>query len=172
MSQIEDISLPGLVSQTNKLPYQYADGNGIDYEPFRTFLSISEADRWFRAWTGNPNADASCFRLFGQDGSGGYVGFWTIRKNADILSQPIVFLGSEGEIAVLARNFYDYLWLLAAGLGPCEAVSFSGEHRMAQPELESFAIKNAPPARTAVQVLETAKHEFPGFGDYIESQCR
>lgn len=83
-----------------------------------------------------------------------------------------MFLGSEGEIAVVSRNFYDYLWLLAAGLGPCEAASNPDVPRVAQPELESFALMNAPPARTAVQVLLEAKAEFPTFEKHILSQCR
>ena len=59
---------------------------------------------------------------FGQDGSGGYVAFWLIRLGEDLLRQPIVYFGSEGEIGVVAANFSDYLWLLAGGIGPVEAI--------------------------------------------------
>lgn len=172
MPLVEKTSLPILVSRVNRLPYEYADGKGIEYEPFDAFLSESETAAWFQAWTGNPDADSSCLRVFGQDASGGYAAFWKVRENADLLEQPIVFLGSEGEIAVVSRNFYDYLWLLAAGLGPCEAASIPDAPRVAQPELESFALMNAPPARTAVQVLLDAKAEFPTFEKHILSQCR
>lgn len=165
-------SLPELLNQANQLPYKYADGDGIDFEPYDAFLSADETAHWFTAWTGNPNADASKFRVFGQDGTGGYVAFWTVRNVPDLLDQPIVFLGSEGETAVLARTFYDYLWLLAAGLGPCEATSVPDAPRVAQPELESFALRNAAPSRTAAQVLEDAKSEFPCFAQDIEVQCR
>ena len=67
MSVSEKISLPELVSQVNQLPYEYADGDGIEFEPYDTFLSADETADWFKAWTGNPNADASKFRVFGQD---------------------------------------------------------------------------------------------------------
>lgn len=170
MSLSEINPLPSLVLQVNQLTYKYADGDGIDFEPFEAFLSVSETARWFQAWTGNRNADSSCFRVFGQDGSGGYVAFWTVRENADLLQQPIVFLGSEGETAVLAPNFYDYLWLLAAGLGPCEAALFPDAPRVAQPELVEFAMTNAAPAKVATRVLLDAKGEFPGFAQFIESQ--
>jgi hypothetical protein len=120
----EEISLPNLVSQANCLPYEYADGSGIEFEPFDEFLSASETEHWFRAWTGNPTADSSNFLIFGQDATGGYAAFWTVRHDVDLLQQPVVFLWSEGKTAVLATNFYNYLWLLAAGLGPCEALLF------------------------------------------------
>src|SRR5471032_1241193 len=172
MSLSEKNSLPELVQQANQLPYDYADGDGIDFEPYDAFLSANETGHWFIAWTGNPNADASYFRVFGQDGSGGYAAFWTVRNTPDLLAQPIVFLGSEGETAILACNFYDYLWLLAAGMGPCEATLSPDAARVAQPELGAFALKNSAPARTATQVLRDARAEFPSFVQDIEAQCR
>jgi hypothetical protein len=168
----EKYLLPALVSQASQLPYEYADGEGIDFEPYDAFLAVEETTQWFQAWTGNSNADASKFRVFGQDGSGGYAAFWTVRDVPDLLAQPIVFLGSEGETAILARNFYEYLWLLAAGLGPGEATSTPDALRVAQPELASFAHRNAGPIRTPAQVLQDAGTEFPSFVQDIEAQCR
>ena len=164
--------LPDLVNQANQLRYEYADGDGIEFEPYEAFLSADETAHWFKAWTGDPNADASKFRVFGQDGSGGYAAFWTVRDTPDMLAQPIVFMGAEGETAILARNFYDYLWLLASGLGACEATSFPTAARVAQPELKSFAMRNSAPSRTAAQVLQDAQEEFPNFVQNIEAQCR
>lgn len=172
MSFSEIDILPTLVAKASQLTYDFADGEGIDFEPFEEFLSAKETASWFQAWTGNPSADASKFRVFGQDGSGGYAAFWTVRDSSDLLAQPIVFMGSEGETAVLARNFYDYLWLLAAGLGPYEAASCPEIAYVAQPELASFALKNAAPARTAAQVLQDARTEFPSFVLDIDAQCR
>jgi hypothetical protein len=166
------LSLPDLVRQANRLPYEYGDGDGIDYEPFDTFLSPVEMQRWFRAWTGNEHAESSCFRVFGQDGTGGYAAFWLIRDDPDVMSQPIVFLGSEGEIGIVARNFKDYLWLLAAGLGPYEAACSPNEEHIAQPALARFAELNAGPFKKADQVLAEAQAEFPDFEQFIESQCR
>jgi len=168
----EDISLPELLRQVNQLRYDYADGDGIDFEPYDAFLSADETSHWFKAWTGNPNADASKFRVFGQDGTGGYAAFWTVRNTSDLLAQPIVFMGSEGETAVLARNFNEYLWLLAEGLGPCEATLFPDAPRVSQPELERFALENSVPTRKAIQVLHDARAEFPGFARDIEAQYR
>lgn len=172
MSLSDNTSLPELLRQVNQLPYDYADGAGIDFEPYDAFLSADKAAHWFKAWTGNPKADASKFRVFGQDGTGGYAAFWTVRNTSDLLAQPIVFMSSEGEVAVLARNFYDYLWLLADGVGPCEATLFPDAPRVSQPELEGFALKNSPPARKTAQVLQDAQAEFPSFAQDVEAQCR
>jgi hypothetical protein len=68
-----------------------------------------ETASWFRAWTGNPEADASRFRFFGKDGTGGHASFWRVQPDADLLRQPIVFLGSEGQTAVVACDFHAYL---------------------------------------------------------------
>jgi hypothetical protein len=53
------------------------------------------------------------FRVFGQNGAGGYAAFWLVRHDEDLADQPIVFLGSEGETAVVARDLPDVLRLLA-----------------------------------------------------------
>jgi|GEM_PF-2495263 len=163
---------PPLLRQTNQLPYSYAEGDGIDYEPLDAFMSVEETAEWFHAWTGNPNADASKLKVFGQDGSGGYAALWLVRDTDELLKQPIVFLGSEGEITVVARDFYDYLWLLATGIGPCEATLLSEMPRMTQPELELHARRNAGAFRSVADVLRDAKTDFPGFEKFVESQCR
>jgi hypothetical protein len=168
----DETRFPDLLAQVNRLEYDYADGDGIEFEAYDEFLPTDETERWFRAWTGNSTADASCFRVFGQDATGGYVAFWTVRSDADLLEQPVVFMGSEGQTAVVARHFRDYLWLLAAGLGPCEAACFPEEPRIAQPQLAEFASKHAAPSRTASEVTEDANNEFPTFHQFIESQCR
>lgn len=168
----DETLLPQLIARANRLVYHYAEGSGIDFEPFHQFLSAEKTERWFQAWTGNPAADGSQFRVFGQDGSGGYAALWTVRPDTDLLEQPVVFMGSEGETAVVARSFHDYLWLLAAGLGPCEAASVPEEPRIAQPQLAQFATMNAAPGKSAHEVMEDAKREFPNFPEFIEAQCR
>ncbi|MDJ0345135.1 hypothetical protein QMK19_31840 [Streptomyces sp. H10-C2] len=58
------------------------------------------------------------FRVFGQDGTGGYAAFWLVRPGRSLVEQPVVFLGSEGDVGVVARDLAGYLWLLAEGFGP------------------------------------------------------
>jgi hypothetical protein len=47
---------------------------------------------------------------------------WIREPEALVDAQPIVFLGSEGEIEVIARNLGDYLWLLGSGVGSLEPI--------------------------------------------------
>ena len=142
----------------------------------RSSLSQAETRESIRAWTGNDDLDGIEFLIFGEDGTGGYAAFWNVRPGAPILEQPIVFLGSEGEVGVIARNFGEYLWLLADGVGPCEAV----EEPERPPALAStaqefrqFAEAHAgTERRTAAEVLDAARREYPDFENHILKMCR
>jgi hypothetical protein len=37
------------------VPFEYDDGNGVDFEPFTAFLSAEETTDWLRAGTGTRN---------------------------------------------------------------------------------------------------------------------
>ena len=146
--------------------------NDIDYEPFNDFCSSIEATDWIRSWTGNNFIDADDFLIFGQDGAGGYAAIWLKRKSDDLLQQPIVFFGSEGQLGVVAQSFYDYVWLFAGGIGPYEAVEDTCKVSSAISKFESFAKhlspknKNAPPI-----IIKKAQEEFPNFVSQIEALC-
>lgn len=46
-------------------------------------------------------------RVFGQDGTGGYAALWLTRPGLALAEQPVVFLRSVKESAVIARNLGD-----------------------------------------------------------------
>jgi hypothetical protein len=171
-----DRALPPELAALNAIEFDYDDGDGIDYEPFDQFMSAEENANWFPAWTGNPEVTASEFRVFGQDGTGGYAALWLVNPDASLLEQPVVFLGSEGETGVVARDFADYLWLVAGGYGPMEAVEYAPTDdgsRRDEPEARALAEKLAGTARKSpAAVLTRAQDEFPGFSSWIESMCR
>lgn len=151
------------------------DGDGIDFEAFPAFLSAADTTDWFQAWTGNIALDGDDFRVFGQDGTGGYAAFWLVRPGRPVTEQPVVFLGSEGETGVVARDLGDFLWLLADGFGPWEAATSYEPDREARshPELAAIAEGFAPHARrSAAAVIELAAQEFPDFDDTIMKLCR
>ena len=153
----------------------YEGGDGIDLEPFEAFLSAEETTDWFRAWTGNGELDGDAFRVFGQDGTGGYAAFWLIRPGRPLADQPVVFLGSEGETGVVARDLGDFLWLLADGLGPWEAATSHEPDRIPRPDprLTAVAERFAPDRRRpAAAVIELATEEFPDFDDTVMALCR
>lgn len=157
------------------MPFDYNDGEGIDFEPFPAFLTGENTTDWLRAWTGNPELNGDAFRVFGQDGTGGYAALWLIRPGQPLVDQPIVFLGSEGETGVVSRSLGDFLWLLAGGYGPCEAaISYEpGGVREPNEAFATIAKQFAPDhEQSATDVIEQARQEFPGFDDIIMDLCR
>lgn len=165
-----DRSFPLSLAELNKLEYDYEEG--IDFEPYSEFLDAGETDAWFRAWTGNESADGSSFRIFGQDGTGGYAGFWIANSDRSLLDQPVVFLGSEGEAGVVASNFDGYLWLLAQGVGPYEAVAYPDPETGSNEQFLAFAERHSATGRTEVKkILEQAKIHHPTFTSWLDSLC-
>ncbi|WP_425541231.1 hypothetical protein [Streptomyces rimosus] len=111
-------------------------------------LPAEETADWFQAWTGNSEMQGDNFRVFGQDGTGGYAAFWLVRPDRALAEQPVVFLGSEGETGVVARDLGAFLWLLADGCGPMEAATSYKPDWVPQPDraLEAVAEQFAPTA--------------------------
>jgi len=160
-----------VLAALHQLEFSYDDG--IDFEPFEEFFPAEENTVWIQAWTGNEGLDGAEFRIFGQDGTGGYAAFWLVREGRPIEDQPIVFFGSEGEVGVVASNLADYLWLLADGLGPLEAVEYGAESAKANPEFARFAQEHAAAAkRPAAELLARARAEFPSFAEDFLGQCQ
>lgn len=168
-----DRTFPEPLQALNRLDYDYAEGEGIDFEAYEQFQPAEDNADWFPLWTGNKDLDGSEYRVFGQDGTGGYAAFWMIRPGKEVLEQPIVFFGSEGEVGVVARDFTDYVWLLAGGVGPMEAVEGRTSGRQATTHLAAFAERHAPRQRKSVdEVLARAKAEFPKFEASIRALCK
>ncbi|WP_065204343.1 SMI1/KNR4 family protein [Shewanella woodyi] len=168
-----DRSFPEILKKLHEIEIDYADGEGIDFEPFDEFYSEEETSDWIKAWTGNDTLDGNEYLIYGQDGTGGYVAFWCVRKNADLLEQPIVFFGSEGEVGVVAQSFGDYVWLFANGIGPYEAVAYPDLERPKSQDFIRFATEYAPSSKsTASQIVEKAKAEFPDFEGIIDRLCQ
>lgn len=168
-----DREFPELLKLLHCIEIDYVDGDGIDYEPFDNFHSENDTSEWIKAWTGNNDLDGKEFLIFGQDGTGGYVAFWCVRETTDLLLQPIVFFGSEGELGIVAQSFYDYLWLFANGLGPYEAIEYPENQRPQNPLFLEFAEKYALSHKASINdILIKANNEFPDFKASIEGLCR
>ncbi|MEU9024082.1 SMI1/KNR4 family protein [Actinomadura sp. NPDC048394] len=149
------------------------EASGCDFEPFERFEEPGRTAWWFRLWTGNPEVDGAEFRFFGKTGAGDYAGFWLVRPGAPIEAQPVVYIGSEGECGVLARDLGDLLWLFAAGLGPAEA--FDDPASAAEPNgaFRAIAERHAPGRdRSPAEIVGDAQAEFPHFPDHIDAMCR
>ncbi len=138
MTADDNRQFPDALAAAMAVPFDYDRGDGVDFEPFPAFLSAEDTTGWLRAWTGNGELDGDIFRVFGQDGSGGYAAFWMVRPDRPLADQPVVFLGSEGETGVVARDLGDFLWVLAGGFGPREAANDYQSEWVARPH-EAFA---------------------------------
>ena len=167
------MNFPRLIAELHEREFDYADGEGMDFEPFQSFLPLEEVQDWFKAWTGNKEADGSKFLVFGKDGSGGFAAIWLTNESAAVLDQPIVFMGFEGETGVVAKNFDDYLWLLASGHGPYEAVAYPDDSKAKSQIFAEFARANSGSTeRAPSELLAAANAAYPAFKNWVESQCR
>ncbi|MFF7850591.1 SMI1/KNR4 family protein [Streptomyces sp. NPDC007910] len=174
MTSDEDLRFPPALAAALAVRSPHTGGDGVDFEPFPAFLPAGETTEWIRAWTGNEQLTGEDFRVFGQDGTGGYAAFWLVRPDRALEGQPVVFLGSEGETGVVANDLGSFLWLLADGVGPWEATNPYGPVPASypHPELTAVAERYAPGLRApAADLIGRAAREFPGFDDVIAKLC-
>ncbi|MGP3734332.1 SMI1/KNR4 family protein [Streptomyces sp. GDS52] len=169
----DDRRLPPALADVARVEFDYADGDGIDFEPYDAFDTAGETTGWLRQWTGNPELDGGAYRLFGQDGTGGLAALWYGRPGRPLAEQPVVFMGSEGECGVVAGNLSDFLWVLADGIGPLESVLYDEHEALPNLQLTELAERHATtPRRPARDILTEARTEFPTFTDAIDALCR
>jgi hypothetical protein len=90
-----------------------SDVDFFDFEPYDDFQTREETDDTiFNGYEYEGHeAIIDQFLVFGQDGTGGGYAIWLKEKGADLLDQPIVQFGSEGENVGIAGNFYEFIWL-------------------------------------------------------------
>lgn len=180
MVKISDgLALPTALAEVAEVGFEWEwdeetdEASGCDFEPYERFEAPERTAWWFRLWTGNPEVDGGEFRFFGTTGAGDYAGFWLVRPDAPITDQPVVYIGSEGECGVIARDLGDLLWLYAAGLGPGEA--FGGPDSGAEPNeaFRAIAERHAPGRDSAPgRIVAAALAEFPHFPDLVRAMCR
>jgi hypothetical protein len=174
----QDLALPAALAEMAEIGFNNKSENeneacSCDFELYEEFETLEETSDWFRMWTGNDEVDGRQFRFFGSTGGGDYVGFWLVRPNVAVTEQPVVYIGSEGELGVAARNLGDLLVLFANGSGPAEA--FDDPQRETQ-QNEAFRViaKRYAEGRTlsTVEIVRIAQEEFPTFSDSIRALCR
>lgn len=168
-----DRRLPAALADLARTGVDYADGDGIDFEPYDAFDSAEETTDWLRQWTGNPELDGDAYRIFGQDGTGGLAALWHARPGRPLTEQPVIFLGSEGERAVVAGKLSDFLWMLADGCGPLEAVPDEDRELRPDAALTALAERHATTLRRPTRdIIAEARAEFPTFDEDIDELCR
>ncbi|GHB59101.1 hypothetical protein GCM10010347_31300 [Streptomyces cirratus] len=169
----DDRGFPPALAEVAATEFDHDEGNGIDFEPYAAFDSAEETTDWLRSWTGNPDLDGGAYRVFGQDGTGGLAALWCVRPGRPLVEQPVVFMGSEGACGVVAGGVSDFLWVLADGIGPMEAVEYDDLSGRADPVLASLAERYATtPRRPAREIVLGARADFPAYVQDIEALCR
>jgi hypothetical protein len=169
----DDRRFPPALAELARIDFAYVDEESIDFEPYGAFASAEETTGELRLWTGNEEAVGDAFRIFGQDGSGGVAALWLARPGLPLREQPVVFMSSEGQCGVLAGNLSDFLWVMAEGVGPFEAVVFRSRSGRPNAELTELAERHAAtPRRSAEEIIEGAEAEFPSFAGSIQALCR
>jgi hypothetical protein len=176
MTPTDDRDFPAALAAALAVPFEDDEDSWVDFEPYPAFEAAEDTAWWFRLWTGNQEADGGRFRFFGKNGGGDYAGFWLVRPGRPIEEQPVVYLGSEGQTAVIARDLADLLWLLAGGYGPAEAVDPTpSDEWTPRPNqaVAAIAERFAPDRRRSPEaVIEAAAREFPDFEETIAELCR
>ncbi|WP_086731495.1 SMI1/KNR4 family protein [Streptomyces carpinensis] len=169
----DDRRFPPALADVARAEFDYDEGEGVDFEPYDAFDSAEETTHWLRQWTGNHELDGDAYRVFGQDGTGGLAAVWCARPGRPTAEQPVVFMGSEGECGVVAGNLSDFLWVLADGFGPMEAVEYPDREPRPDAALAELAERHATtPRRPARRITAEARAEFPTFADDVMELCR
>lgn len=170
----DDRRFPAALAEVARFEFDYGDeGEGVDFEPYEAFVSAGETTDWLRHWTGNHELDGDAYRVFGQDGSGGLAAVWCVRPGQPLDRQPVVFMGSEGEVGLVAGDLSGFLWVLADGFGPREAALYA--ERAARPDaaLAEMAGRHATaPRRPALEIVAEARAEFASFEEDLDGLCR
>lgn len=168
-----DVAFPPVLRALRALDLSGAPGPSIDFTLFGAFMSESETQAWFRSWTRSDDAGSAPYRLFGADSQGGHAGFWPVRPATPVIGQPIVFFGAGRRVGVVARSFSDYLWLLAGGVGPAEAILDRPPRPAANKIFSAFAKKHAQGGKKSRrEILAAARDRFPSFETELLALCR
>jgi hypothetical protein len=139
----------------------------VDFEMYESFNEQYKPSDWTR----NPASDSEFF-TFGMDGTGGQVALWRKDPKADAVAQPVVFLGSEGEVKPLATSLPGFLKLLASGLGPLEVTS--GGEPSVNAEMLSWVNSSFPDSQLGetAAILDEAASTLSNFEQYIRSHVK
>lgn len=157
-------AFPAALAEVARVDFPYDSDEDVDFEPYGEFRPDEDTAYWLPLWTGTDRLDPKDFLVIGQDGSGGYAIIWRAKEGAAVSEQPVVFMGSEGEHGVIASDLGDFLWLLADGSGPYEAVEEPERASKPNAELTAIAERWAAEARkTAVEVIALAQERYPEF---------
>lgn len=142
----------------------------------------SEAD--IKAWLGGLPSDGSRLIVFAQDGTGSLFCLWLRPEHDDVDRAPVVYLGSEGEVGVLARDPAAFLEFVASGLtydghngeffDPLDSdddEDFASEETARRAKVAAYVRRQTGKTelRHPKQVRAEAEAAFPKFAEWVEA---
>lgn len=124
-------------------------------------------------WTRNDAANEELL-TFAQDGAGGQYALWV--GTVDMERAPVVKLGDDGDLIVLAKDAFDFAWLLACGVEPI-AVAEDGtlpSDLVASEELQAWVREQAPGRSfgSPSEILAAAREAYPELVAHVRSLCQ
>ena len=165
-------SFPPVLGALHALDLRACDDATVDFVPFKSFMSEEDTNRLLRTRTHNDAPGGTPFRVFGACSQGGHAAFWLVRPATPVLGQPVVYFAATPKAGVVARSFSDYLWLLAGGVGPAEAILDLPPRAGGNRIFAAFAKKHALGGKKSRREILAAAHaRFPSFGRDLLATC-
>lgn len=120
-------------------------------------------------WAQNPALDQQML-TFAMDGAGGQFSLWRQPGRA-LLDNPVVQLGDDGELHVLAKDFASFVALVAEGV---DLFSKSLEDLDERPQLKDFVKKTwgERDFGDAGDILQNAKTAWSNFEEWMRTQVK
>jgi hypothetical protein len=134
-------------------------------------LRINNTKSALREYSNNhPEFTQSLFEFADSDGTGSTYAIWLYREGVELADCPVVWLGSEGGLDVVASSFSDFLRLLsfdeaAAGVGESIEPNFRDDSFSISPHAKAYRdwIKkmfSLEPVKTDSEIALPAKKKY------------
>lgn len=123
------------------------------------------------AWFPNDETMQHQFAVFGRGSTGSVYALW-LRGTQDAESAPVIVLGSEGKLLVLAVNSLEFCRLLGCGYNELEwddLTQKSSEWDAAQPLRDWLADHlNVECPTTGDSIVSTAQKQYSDFPSFVQ----
>ena len=142
-----------------------------DYPLSGCFEISTIGDGDMQAWFPNDSEMQNRFAVFGRGSTGSVYALWL--QGRDPNNSPIVVLGSEGELLVLATDAIQFCRLLGCGYDELEWDNLTepspawGDTKILREWLgERFEIEFS---KTGENIVDAAKKRYPNFTSFVQS---
>ena len=148
----------------------FLDLNGYPISGCFEISTIGDDD--MAAWFPNDVSMQRRFAVFGRGSTGSVYALW-LRDGDDANSAPVVVLGSEGELLVLATDPVQFCRLLGCGYGELEwddLTTPSPEWEVTKPLRDWLTPRlTIEFPRTGDSIVASARERYPDFQAFVQS---